>query len=290
MQPLSGGNSVELPVEQHEGATTEAARVASEHSEKPNEAQSKEPEVTSAVETVSKLSAAEEAAALKAEPAQPSDIDTGIPSTPASTHQPSVSISAETSPSAKSTSRPTVPAVPVIPAVPKPDAKEVKAPASVGGDEKQAEKPKIEEVKVNGSSVPQTESAADTTAQAISGLEGNVPIPAPASAPVPQKPKSWASLLSTPTSAARAPSATASGVSSASSAVGATASASTLRNGSISGLPRANSESLAEALRSYRVGATSTISQIEPRGLINGGNMCYMNSVSSIQHSLGLVG
>lgn len=43
-------------------------------------------------------------------------------------------------------------------------------------------------------------------------------------------------------------------------------------------IPRTNS--LSDALRAYRVGATKTISHIEPRGLTNGGNMCYMNSVS----------
>lgn len=40
-------------------------------------------------------------------------------------------------------------------------------------------------------------------------------------------------------------------------------------------------DSLAEALRAYRVGASNAITHIEPRGLMNGGNMCYMNSVSN---------
>ena len=41
-----------------------------------------------------------------------------------------------------------------------------------------------------------------------------------------------------------------------------------------------NTSSLAEALRAYRVGGGEKISFLEPRGLINPGNMCYMNSVS----------
>ena len=44
--------------------------------------------------------------------------------------------------------------------------------------------------------------------------------------------------------------------------------------------PKANTGSLAEAVRAYSVGRAEKVSFIEPRGLINTGNMCYMNSVS----------
>jgi ubiquitin carboxyl-terminal hydrolase 10 len=36
---------------------------------------------------------------------------------------------------------------------------------------------------------------------------------------------------------------------------------------------------MAEALRAFRVGHPEKLKFIEPRGLINTGNMCYMNSV-----------
>jgi ubiquitin carboxyl-terminal hydrolase 10 len=44
--------------------------------------------------------------------------------------------------------------------------------------------------------------------------------------------------------------------------------------------PKTNSGSLGEAIRAYSVGRAEKIAFIEPRGLINTGNMCYMNSVS----------
>ena len=47
--------------------------------------------------------------------------------------------------------------------------------------------------------------------------------------------------------------------------------------------------SLAEAVRDYRVGNENKIAFLEPRGLINTGNMCYMNSVSHSIASLTLL-
>lgn len=41
-----------------------------------------------------------------------------------------------------------------------------------------------------------------------------------------------------------------------------------------------SSESLAEALRSFNAVSTDKVAFLEPRGLVNTGNMCYMNSVS----------
>jgi ubiquitin carboxyl-terminal hydrolase 10 len=52
------------------------------------------------------------------------------------------------------------------------------------------------------------------------------------------------------------------------------------------GFNKTNSESLAEALRSFAaVSPDSKVAFLEPRGLVNTGNMCYMNSVSRL-HSL----
>ena len=48
---------------------------------------------------------------------------------------------------------------------------------------------------------------------------------------------------------------------------------------------KANTESLAESLRSFSVDANdSKIAFLKPRGLVNTGNMCYMNSVSCFFH------
>jgi ubiquitin carboxyl-terminal hydrolase 10 len=46
------------------------------------------------------------------------------------------------------------------------------------------------------------------------------------------------------------------------------------------GFGKTNAETLAEALRSFNaVSDSSRVTFLEPRGLINTGNMCYMNSV-----------
>lgn len=43
-----------------------------------------------------------------------------------------------------------------------------------------------------------------------------------------------------------------------------------------------NVNNVAEAIRDFKVSAGDKTSYIEPRGLINTGNMCYMNSVSDL--------
>lgn len=244
MQPLAGGSSVELPVEQHEGAATEAARVTAADLAKSQEVEASQ--------------VAKDITATKPEPVisqdHPTDAESTIPSTPASTQA-----AATASPqSAKSTTRPAVPVVPVLPKV---GPKETKASTSGVSDNAHTEP-----TKPASDSVEEQEVASEET-------------PA-ASAPAPQKPKSWASLLSGSASAMKSSGAAAAAAASAASA-GAAAGMAAFQNGGFSGLSRAGSESLAEALRAYRVGASSSVTQIEPRGLTNGGNMCYMNSVSN---------
>ena len=59
-------------------------------------------------------------------------------------------------------------------------------------------------------------------------------------------------------------------------------SAASMLNGSLaSNISQVSkSASLADALRQYSVQSDTTLSFLEPRGLVNTGNMCYMNSVS----------
>jgi len=77
-------------------------------------------------------------------------------------------------------------------------------------------------------------------------------------------PKSWAELLRSKAAA-----------SSADAAASVTGAA--ITNGIIA--PKVNS--LADAVRMYDVNNESKISFLKPRGLVNTGNMCYMNAVSS---------
>lgn len=82
-------------------------------------------------------------------------------------------------------------------------------------------------------------------------------------APAPSGPKSWANLFKGATQTARLD-------------TGAAGSSTTA-----AGFAKSNNESLADALVSFNANIHSgKISFLEPRGLVNTGNMCYMNSVS----------
>lgn len=86
----------------------------------------------------------------------------------------------------------------------------------------------------------------------------------PAQTPMKAAPVSWAKLF--------APS-------DASAGKGGDSETATSMGGSGSNLSSAHKSSLAEVIRSFRVDSNRRVSLIEPRGLINTGNMCYMNSV-----------
>lgn len=86
------------------------------------------------------------------------------------------------------------------------------------------------------------------------------------STPAPKPPSSWAALLRSKQTAATA-------------AASVTAPSSTA-NGIVSSKPA----TLSDILRSYDVGHENKTSFIEPRGLVNTGNMCYMNSVSYLPY------
>jgi len=98
----------------------------------------------------------------------------------------------------------------------------------------------------------------DSTSQAAAEKPTETVVPAEKAAP-----KSWAELL-------RSKAAASSAAAAASPASGA------VTNGIIA--PKANS--LADAVRLYDVNNESKISFLKPRGLVNTGNMCYMNAVS----------
>lgn len=95
--------------------------------------------------------------------------------------------------------------------------------------------------------------------------------PATSKTPPPkQTQKSWADLVRT-TAAPPLGAAAAGGTAAAAAAV----NGAILTNGSA--LPK--NASLSEALRQYTVNSDTKLFFLEPRGLVNTGNMCYMNSV-----------
>jgi ubiquitin carboxyl-terminal hydrolase 10 len=188
--------------------------------------------------------------------AVPSDAEVDTPSTShppseidaASVHQ----LAAQTTaPAQKHTRNATKPAVPLIP------IKQAKAVSAASVTQKSvtspsAEKPQskpINEVAASASEAANVEEAPKPTA--------------------PAAPKSWAELLRAKNAAA-APQAQ------------SQAQPPVISNGiaNTNGPAPPKSNSLSDVLASYSVEAEKKVAFIEPRGLVNTGNLCYMNSVS----------
>lgn len=202
---------------------------------------------------------------------QPSGASTS-PTTPASINAtPSATSATPTPGKSKGTSRPAAPAVPIIPAVPKGSPKEARL--------SQTDKVSVEQKVDSAASDAGNTASTSTLSAGPSATESPSSGPPPASAPA--APKLWTGLFSK--AAAAAVSATpgestpgqtgTNGTAATNSAAGNTATGT-------SGFVQSKNNSLAEALRAYRVGNGDKLAFIEPRGLINTGNMCYMNSVS----------
>ncbi|KAG9255805.1 uncharacterized protein F5Z01DRAFT_558525 [Emericellopsis atlantica] len=124
--------------------------------------------------------------------------------------------------------------------------------------------------------VPEVSGSEEQTTEREGSDEATTaPVPAPAPAPKPAPPTSWANLFAR-NAANRA--AASHGDSSVSSVNGDGANGPSGTNL----FPKTVTNSAGDAIHAYRVGSSGKAAYIEPRGLINTGNMCYMNSVLQV--------
>lgn len=179
------------------------------------------------------------------------DTESVVSTTPSSTQLSSLPTGGEANPLATKSQRTAVPAVPVVRSIPKSQSKDTTSTTPQKVKEEIPEEPK------------------STPSVVTNGYDVNEPISQEikATPPAPKAwatPRAWTGLFGS------------SGAPSAPSVVGGSQNES-------SGFGKKNTESLAEALRSFNAGAkASKISFLKPRGLVNTGNMCYMNSVLQV--------
>lgn len=174
------------------------------------------------------------------------------PTTPSSALPPSTPQAQATTGHGRKATIPAVPLVPIKPAVPASQRKDSTATStaerpSTAGDALQEKAGAGEQQNVAS---PESERTATAT-----------------SPPAKAAPKSWAALLKTQNAATAAAAAAAAPVS-GSNGVSA-----------VNGFAAAKSDSMVDVLRTYNVNADNKIAFTEPRGLVNTGNMCYMNSI-----------
>ncbi|WQF88347.1 Putative ubiquitin specific protease, papain-like cysteine peptidase superfamily [Colletotrichum destructivum] len=189
--------------------------------------------------------------------------DRAAPQTPKESARPT------TSSSNVSASRPAVPIIPVVPVLPRSSPKETK-PASISKSVEEPKQPATQETK-------SAEVAETTDATGAEQKAGDQP-----AAPVKAAPKTWSGLFSAAAAAASKSQPSADDPVAPAATNGAATNGDGAVNGGASSFSAGNTNSLAAAIQDFRVSNPAKVQFIEPRGLINTGNMCYMNSVLQV--------
>lgn len=187
----------------------------------------------------------------------PSDDDSTQPTTPSSVIQQSISQPPKSH--ASKISHPTAVALPLLPAIPL--ASRVPKIPSISASSEVTKPPEA-----STESQPEVSPEEETQADAASTPNTVEPTAPPISPPQKPAPKSWAELVRT--SAQKAP-----------QKGGKVEANGTTRS---NGFNSSKVTSLAEVLNSYKVDEIrndTRVTFLQPRGLVNTGNMCYMNSV-----------
>jgi ubiquitin carboxyl-terminal hydrolase 10 len=172
----------------------------------------------------------------------PSETDSTHPTTPSSAVPPHSSLRPQSQPQAKKQAPPLVPVVPIFP----------QSPITPRQPPKEADTQPISDA---------SHTTAETVKESADAVAGS-PVQSPVSPPAP--PKSWADLVRSKGQPRVAN------------------LAETLSGAEAGGLSAPRSESLVDVLNSLGSDVEQygdKIAFLEPRGLVNTGNMCYMNSV-----------
>lgn len=169
--------------------------------------------------------------------------------------------SSEITPKMNASSRPSIPLLPIVPAVPN-------LPLASRPSKRASASAASDVINAAPSNADHLANAVETAAKVHADSEDSAKsVETVISPPVKAAPKSWADLVRTMGENTTARTAPAPGDSAAQT----------------NGFATAKAGSLADALSSYSVkenNENAKVAFLEPRGLVNTGNMCYMNSVS----------